>query len=269
MGGVLKILFVGDVYGKPGRRAAALLIPKLIEERGVDFCIVNGENSAGGFGITENIGKKFHAYGAQVITTGNHVWDQKEAIVYIQTGDRILRPANFPPEVKGIGCGVFPSRQGVPVGVICMQGRINMLELDCPFRLGDNLVRELQTQTPVIVVDFHAEATSEKIAYGWFMDGRVSAVLGTHTHVQTADEQVLPGGTAYITDVGMTGPHDSVIGAEKGAVLQRFLTRMPVRFEPATGDVKLCGVLIDVDESTGKARHIERLRIDLKEQAGD
>ncbi len=180
-----------------------------------------------------------------------------------------MRPANFPPEVKGIGYGIFPSRGGVAVGVICMQGRINMLELDCPFHLGDKLVAELRTKTPVIVVDFHAEATSEKIAYGWFMDGRVSAVLGTHTHVQTADEQVLPGGTAYITDVGMTGPHDSVIGAEKGAVLQRFLTRMPVRFEPATGDVKLCGVLIDVDESTGKARHIERLRIDLKEQAGD
>lgn len=261
----MKVLFVGDVYGKSGRRAAALLIPKLIEAHGVDFCIVNGENAAGGFGITENIGKKFHAYGADVITTGNHVWDQKEAIGYIFSGDRILRPANFPPEVGGLGAGVFQARNGVSVGVVCIQGRVNMLDLDCPFRTGDQIVKTLQAQTPVIFIDFHAEATSEKIAFGWFMDGRVSAVMGTHTHVQTADEQILPGGTAYMTDVGMTGPHDSVIGAQKEPVLRRFLNRMPVRFEPATEDVKLCGVLVEVDQETGKAQRIERLRIDLKE----
>lgn len=261
----MKILFVGDVYGKPGRRAAALLIPKLIETHGVDFCIVNGENSAGGFGITEKIGKKFHAYGADVITTGNHVWDQKESISYIQSGDRILRPANYPDDVGGIGAGVFESREGVPVGVVSLQGRTNMLDLDCPFRLGDKLVSDLREKTPIIVIDFHAEATSEKIAMGWFMDGKVSAVLGTHTHVQTADEQVLPQGTAYMTDAGMTGPHDSVIGAEKEAAVRRFINRMPVRFEPATGDVKLCGAVIDVDENTGKAVSIERLRLDLED----
>ena len=264
-GGCVKILFVGDVYAKAGRRAASLWIPRLMEERGVDFCIVNGENSAGGFGITEKIARKFHAYGADVITTGNHVWDQKESVTYVRAGDRILRPANYPDEAGGIGAGVFLSRGGIPVGVVNLQGRTHMLDLDCPFRLGEKLVETLRAQTPIIVIDFHAEATSEKIAMGWFMDGKVSAVLGTHTHVQTADERVLPNGTAYITDAGMTGPHDSVIGAEKDPAVQRFLDRMPVRFEPATGNVKLCGVLIDVDESTGRARNVERLRLDLEE----
>jgi 2',3'-cyclic-nucleotide 2'-phosphodiesterase len=261
----VKILFVGDVYAKPGRRAAAFFIPQIMEERGVDFCIVNGENSAGGFGITEKIGKKFHAYGADVITTGNHVWDQKESLSYIQAGDRVLRPANYPDEVGGVGAGVFESREGIAVGVVSLQGRTNMLDLDCPFRLGEKLVEKMRETTPIIVVDFHAEATSEKIAMGWFMDGKVSAVLGTHTHVQTADEHVLPQGTAYITDAGMTGPHDSVIGAEKEAAVRRFINRMPVRFEPASGDVKLCGVLMDIDETTGKAQHIERLRLNLEE----
>lgn len=261
----MKILFVGDVYAKPGRRAAALLIPQIINDRGVDFCIVNGENSAGGFGITEKIGRKFHAYGADVITTGNHVWDQKDSVSYVQSGDCILRPANYPEAVGGTGASVFESRAGISVAVISLQGRTNMLDLDCPFRLGEELVGKLREQTPIIVIDFHAEATSEKIAMGWFMDGKVTAVLGTHTHVQTADEQVLPKGTAYITDAGMTGPHDSVIGAEKEAAIGRFINRMPVRFEPASGDVKLCGVLIDVDETTGKAKHIERLRLDLED----
>ena len=261
----MKILFVGDVYGRPGRRAAAELIPRLKEKHEVDFVIVNGENSAGGFGITEKIGRKIHAYGADVITTGNHVWDQKDSMPYIMAGEKILRPANFPSDVGGIGSGVFVSASGIPVGVVCLQGRTNMLMLDCPFQIGQSIVERLQEETRVIVVDFHAEATSEKIAFGWFLDGKVSAVLGTHTHVQTADEQVLPDGTAYMTDVGMTGPHDSVIGAEKEAAVRRFINRMPVRFEPASGDIKLCGVLLDVDEATGKSRSIKRLRIDLEE----
>ena len=261
----MNILFVGDVYGKPGRRAASEQIPRLIDTRGVDFCIVNGENAAGGFGITEKIGQKFLAYGADVISMGNHVWDQRESVPYIKAGDRILRPANFPAGVGGIGSGVFPSKCGVPVGVASLQGRTNMKSLDCPFEVGRETVAALREKTPVIVVDFHAEATSEKIAFGWFMDGQVSAVIGTHTHVQTADERVLPGGSAYITDVGMTGPHDSVIGTQKEIIIQQFLDRLPVRYEPAAGDIKLCGALIDVDEETGKARRIERLRIDLEE----
>ncbi|MDA0747455.1 MAG: TIGR00282 family metallophosphoesterase [bacterium] len=261
----MKILFVGDVYGKPGRRAAADLIPRIKAEHSVDFCIVNGENAAGGFGITENIGRKFHAYGADVITTGNHVWDQKESLPYIFSGDRILRPANFPPGVGGVGSGIFQTANGIPVGVACLQGRTNMKSLDCPFRAAREIVETLKKETPVIFIDFHAEATSEKIAFGWFMDGQASAVVGTHTHVQTADECILPGGTAYLTDAGMTGPHDSVIGAEKEPAIQRFLNQMPVRFEPASGDVKLCGALIDVDEKSGKALKIERLRINWQE----
>ncbi len=264
----MKILFVGDVYGRPGRRAAAELIPRLREAHGVDFCIVNGENAAGGAGITEKIGRKIHAYGADVITTGNHVWDQKDGVAYVMAGDRVLRPANFPPEVGGVGWGVFPSESGMPVGVVCLQGRTNMKSLDCPFRTGREIVDALRQEVRVVVIDFHAEATSEKIAFGWFMDGQVSAVVGTHTHVQTADEQVLPGGTAYITDAGMTGPHDSVIGAEKEVAIQRFINQMPARFEPAIGDVKLCGALLDVDEETGKARQIDRLRVDWEEAQG-
>jgi metallophosphoesterase (TIGR00282 family) len=261
----VKILFVGDVYGKPGRRAASDLIPQIKASHDVDFCIVNGENSAGGFGITENIGRKFHAYGADVITTGNHVWDQKEAMPYIMSADRILRPANFPPGTGGRGAGIFQSENGVTVGVVCIQGRTNMRPLDCPFRLGEQIVEDLRKETSVIVVDFHAEATSEKIAFGWFLDGKVSAVLGTHTHVQTADERILPDGTAYISDVGMTGPHDSVIGAQKEPAIRRFVDQMPVRFEPASGDVKLCGILLEVDPESGKATGIERLRVDWEE----
>jgi len=257
----MKILFVGDVYGKPGRKAAADLIPQLKAEHEIDFCIVNGENAAGGFGITENIAQKIHAYGADVITTGNHVWDQKDSVPYIMAGDRILRPANFPAGVGGVGSGVFETSKGIAVGVISLQGRIHMKDLDCPFRLAETLVEELREKTPIVIIDFHAEATSEKIAFGWHMDGKASAVLGTHTHVQTADNRVLPQGTAYITDVGMTGPHDSVIGAQKEPAIRRFLTQLPVRFEPATDDVRLCGALLDVDETTGKARDISRLML--------
>jgi len=257
----LKILFVGDVYGRPGRRAAADLVPGLIDRRGIDLCVVNGENVAGGFGITENLARKIRSYGANVITLGNHVWDRKETIPFIVKSKDILRPANFPPGVGGMGFCVAASRKGLPVGVVSLQGRTHMRELDCPFRVGQQIVHELRRQTPIILVDFHAEATSEKVAFAYYVDGQVSAVIGTHTHVQTSDERVLAGGTAFITDVGMTGPHDSVIGARKAEAIQRFLTQMSVRLEVATGDVQLCAVVIDVDEDTGRARGIERLRI--------
>lgn len=263
----MKILFVGDVYGRPGRRAAAYWIPRLIEQHAVDFCLVNGENAAGGFGITEKIGQKLHNYGADAITMGDHVWDRKDSVDYIQKGDRILRAANFPKAVKGIGAAVYPARNGALVGVVSLPGRTYMkVTLECPFRTGASVAAKLRAKTPIVLVDFHAEATSEKIAFGHFIDGKVSAVLGTHTHVQTADEEILPHGTAYMTDVGMTGPHDSVIGSKKGPAIFRFINQMPVRFAPAAGDIKFCGVLLDVDECSGRTRHIERLRLNLEDK---
>lgn len=256
----MNLLFVADIMGRPGRRAAAVLIPQLRKVYGVCLCIVNGENAAGGAGITEKIAQELYACGVDVITTGNHVWDQKEAVPYIQRATRLLRPANYPPEVGGIGSGMFETAEGGLVGVINLQGRTFMGALDCPFRVAEREIEKLGTK--VTVVDFHAEATSEKMAMGWYLDGRVSAVIGTHVHVQTADERILPKGTAYITDVGMTGPHDSVIGVECEVALKRFLTQMPVKFTPAKVNVKLCGVVLEVDEETGRARRIQRLRVD-------
>ena len=251
--------------GRPGRRAAAELIPRLRERYEVGLCIANGENAAGGAGITENIGKKLHRYGIDVITSGNHVWDKREEMGYIERATHLLRPANYPPEVIGIGSGVFPAKDGTSVGVLNLQGRTFLKDIDCPFRVAKKTIAEIGTR--VIVVDFHAEATSEKQAMGWYLDGLVSAVIGTHTHVQTCDERVLPGGTAYITDVGMTGAHDSVIGMEKEGAIRHFLTQMPVRFDPAKQDVKLCGVVLEVDEESGKARGIERVKVDFAEKA--
>lgn len=259
------ILFVGDIYGKPGRRAVAEIIPRLREQRSVDFCVANGENAAGGFGITEPIAETLLRHGVDVITGGNHIWDHRQTVAYVQRGGRILRPANYPPEVGGSGATVQETESGVPVGVLNLQGRTYTGEFDCPFRVGRREVQKLRETVRVVVVDFHGEATSEKMAFGWYLDGEVSAVLGTHTHVQTSDERVLPGGTAYITDAGMTGPHDSVIGVRKELALRRFLTQMPTKFEPARGDIRLCGALIDVDETTGHARTIERLNIPLAE----
>lgn len=265
----MKILFVGDLYGKPGRRAAAALVPSLIESRQIDLCVVNGENVAGGFGITENLARKIKSYGADVITLGNHVWDRKDTIPFILRSRDVLRPANFPPGVGGTGSCVVLSRSRTPVGVLSLQGRTHMRDLDCPFRVGSQIVQELRKQTSLIVVDFHAEATSEKIAFAHYVDGQVSAVVGTHTHVQTSDERVLRGGTAFITDVGMTGPQDSVIGARKSEAIQRFLTQMSVRLEVATQDVQLCAVVIDVEDTTGMARRIERVRIPCTAAEGE
>jgi metallophosphoesterase (TIGR00282 family) len=255
----MNILFVGDIYGRPGRRAASEWIPKLFRQRAIDVCIANGENAAGGFGITEGVAQKLFAYGIDVITTGNHVWDKKEVLEYIGRASALLRPANYPPGVAGRGRLVVRGRNDVPVGVLNLQGRVHMRDIDCPFRVGQDEIEKLRQETSVILVDFHAEATSEKIAFGWYVDGKVSAVIGTHTHVQTGDERILPGGTAYITDVGMTGPYDSVIGAEKRDAIRHFLTQMPTKFTPAKQDIRFCAVLIDVDEETGKARRIERI----------
>ena len=260
----MKILFVADIYARTGRRVAAEYIPRLIREREVDFCIVNGENAAGGFGLTENIARKLHSYGADVITSGNHVWDRKEFAGYLDKSEHILRPLNYPPEVAGTGSLVRPSRQGTPVAVVNLQGRTHMPSIDCPFRLGRTAVERLKRETPVVFVDFHAEATAEKIAMGWHLDGLASAVIGTHTHVQTADERILPRGTAYLTDAGMTGPHDSVIGVRPPIAIQRFLTQVHVKFKPAEGNPKLCGALIDIDPSSGRASSLERLQIDAQ-----
>jgi len=258
----LRILFVADIYARGGRRAASMHIPAVIRERQVDLCVANGENAAGGFGLTENIARKLHSYGADVITSGNHIWDRREFLSYLQRSDRILRPYNYPVEAAGTGSTIVPSRQGVPVGVLNLQGRTSMPSIDCPFHAGRAEVERLRRRTPIVIVDFHAEATAEKIALGWHLDGLATAVIGTHTHVQTADERILPQGTAFITDAGMTGPHDSVIGVRPEIAIQRFLTQVPVRFKPSEENVKFCGVLIEVDPDAGKALAIERLQLD-------
>jgi metallophosphoesterase (TIGR00282 family) len=258
----MNILFIADIVGRPGRRAIAELVPDLIEQHQVQMCIANGENAAAGFGLTEPVVRELHQSGVDVITSGNHLWDRKEIIPVLEEDPYLIRPANYPPQVPGNGAVVFQTASGPSVGVLNLQGRVFIQEMDCPFRVADRELRGLKEQTDIIVVDMHAEATSEKVAMGWYLDGRVSAVVGTHTHVQTSDEQVLPEGTAYITDAGMTGPHDSIIGVKKEAVLKRFLTQLPTRFETAASDVKLCGVLINVDEITGRATEISRVRVD-------
>ncbi len=257
----MKILFIGDVVGKPGRRAVATLVPKLRQERGIDFVIANGENSAHGAGLTGSTVDALLSSGVEVITSGDHVWDQKEIYEVIQHEARLLRPLNFPPSAPGRGSTVVECDGRPAVGVINLIGRVFLANNDCPFRAAEAEVARMRKQTKVIIVDLHAEATSEKIAMGRFLDGKVSAVVGTHTHVATADEQVLPKGTAYISDVGMCGPHDSVLGRDVEAVLKRFLTQMPQKMEVAEDDVALCGVIIDVDETSGRARSIERIRI--------
>ena len=258
----MNILMVGDVYGEPGRAAIAKLIPKLRQEHAIDFCVVNVENAAGGFGVTPPIARGILDAGVDVMTSGNHIWDKKEIVEYIVKENLLLRPANFPAGTPGVGhvtlkCG--PHK----VAVVNLMGRVFMLAIDCPFRKADELIPDLRKETPIILVDMHAEATSESQAMGWHLDGRVSAVVGTHRHVQTADERVLPQGTAYITDLGMTGPTDSVIGVDKDLALQRFLSQMPNRFEPAKGPVALHGVVIRIDPDTGRGLSIERLRVPL------
>jgi len=263
----MRILFIGDVVGKPGRRAVATLVPRLREERNIDFVIANGENSAHGAGLTASTVDALLTSGVEIITSGDHVWDQKEIYEIINHEPRLLRPLNFPLSAPGKGSTVV-QRDGLPsVGVINLIGRVFMPNTDCPFRAAEAEVARMRQQTNIIIVDLHAEATSEKIAMGRFLDGKVSAVIGTHTHVATADEQILPKGTAYISDAGMCGPHDSVLGRDVAAVLQRFLTQMPQKMEVAEGNVILCGVIVEVDENSGRASSIERIRIPCDKSA--
>jgi metallophosphoesterase (TIGR00282 family) len=255
----MKVLFIGDIVGKPGRELVRKGLSGLVEHYGVDLVIANAENSAAGFGVTRDIGDALRGYGVDVMTSGNHIWDKKEAIEYIATEPRLLRPANYPAGVPGRGSCVAQTGDGRAVGVINAMGRVFMLNIDDPFAVVLREIEAIRHRTRVIIVDFHAEATSEKMAMGWHLDGKVTLVVGTHTHVQTADERILPGGTAYLTDAGMTGPHDSIIGMEREPALARFLTAMPSRFEPATGNPRLNGVIVDADEKTGRAIGVTRI----------
>lgn len=261
----MRILFVGDIFGKPGREIARRAIPALVEQQAIDFVIANVENSAAGFGVTGDIAEAILSYGVDVMTSGNHVWDKKEVLEYLPRQPRLLRPANFPAGVPGRGSYVGRTRSGDPIGVLNLMGRVFMAPLDDPFALAVREIENLRARARVIFVDFHAEATSEKIAMGWHLDGRVTAVSGTHTHVQTADERILPKGTAYITDAGMTGPHDSIIGVSIDAALGRFLNAMPAKFESASGGARLNAIIVTADPATGKATGIERLNLSATE----
>jgi hypothetical protein len=253
----MNILFIGDIFASPGRRIVADHLQDIVETNAIELAIANAENAAGGFGITPSIAEELFALGLDVLTSGNHVWDKREVYDYFERQPRLLRPANYP-DAPGRGVIVVRARNGVDCAVLNLQGRTYMPATDCPFRKADHLLEELDPAVKVRFVDFHAEVTSEKMAMGWYLDGRVSAVVGTHTHVPTADSRILPGGTAYQTDCGMTGPYHSVIGVETGIILQRFLTSLPVRMEAARQSPELHAVIVDVDEATGRARAIRR-----------
>lgn len=256
----MKILFIGDIVGRSGRTALKALLPNIRERFRIDFVIANGENAAAGFGITRSVATEMFSAGVDIITTGNHVWDKKEAVEYLMEEQRVLRPLNYPPGVPGTGTALAEVKS-TKIAVLNVSGRVFMANYDCPFRRTAEEVEALKGKADVIIVDFHAEATSEKIAFGRYLDGKVSAVVGTHTHVQTADEQVLSGGTAYITDVGMTGPVDSIIGVDVDQIIGRFLTLMPTRFNVAEGEAIFAAVIVEVDEKTGRASSIQRLQL--------
>ncbi len=256
----MKILFIGDIVGAPGREAVKQLLPGLVREYGLGFVIANAENAAGGSGITAKVADELFAAGVDVLTSGDHIWKKSEIFEIMNTDRKILRPANYPPGAPGKGFAVFSSKEGVRVGVLNLLGRVFLEPLECPFKTALAACEALKKEARIIIVDMHAEATSEKIAMGWFLDGKVSAVLGTHTHIQTADEKVLPKGTAYLTDVGMAGPYDSVIGRNKESVLSRFLSALPTKFEVAEGDIQLHGAVVDIDDTTGAARSIVRVQ---------
>ena len=253
----MNILFIGDIFASPGRRIIADHLQDIVETNRIDLTIANAENAAGGFGLTPSIAEELFGLGLDVLTSGNHVWDKREVYDYLGRQPRLLRPANYP-EAPGHGAIVWRARNGVDCAVINLQGRTYMPSTDCPFRKADQILGALDPAIKVKFVDFHAEATSEKIALGWYLDGRVSAVIGTHTHVPTADTRILPGGAAYQTDCGMTGPYHSVIGVQTDIIVQRFLTGLPVRMEAARQNPELHAVILDVDEATGKARAIRR-----------
>ena len=255
------ILFIGDIVGRPGRELVRRSVPALVAHHGIDLVIANVENAAAGFGVTPDLCDDFVSYGIQVMTGGNHTFDKKEILPYFAEQPRLLRPANMPAGTPGRGTYVAKAANGVPVAVINAMGRVFMTAIDDPFRVIPAEIAAVRDQARLVFVDFHAEATSEKVAMGWHLDGKATVVVGTHTHVQTADERILPNGTAYITDVGMTGPHDSVIGVERSAIIQRFLTGLPARFETATENPRLSGVLVTADERTGRAQSIARLSL--------
>jgi metallophosphoesterase (TIGR00282 family) len=253
-----KVLIIGDIVGEPGRKALFLSLSQLVQDEDVEFVIANAENAAGGFGITGNIAGKLYSYGVDCITTGNHVWRNREVFKVIDGDSRLLRPLNYPSGAPGRGWTMV-EKGGIKLAVLNLMGRVYMEPLDCPFRIVRREISGIKKDTNHIVVDFHAEATSEKIAMGWWLDGQVSAVVGTHTHVQTADERILPGGTAYITDIGMTGPFDSIIGVRKERALQKFTTRIPSKFIVAENDVRVSAVVVTIEKETGKARQIRRV----------
>jgi metallophosphoesterase (TIGR00282 family) len=260
----LRILHIADIMGEPGRKAVTRLVPQIVRDREVGLVLGNAENAAGGFGLTKRVAEDLYGAGVHVLTGGNHMWDRREILDFIDEDNRILRPANYPGGVPGRGSGVYTSAGNHRVGVLNLLGRVFIKEVECPFKAADREIAHLKEETPIIIVDLHAEATSEKMAMGWHLDGRVTAVLGTHTHVQTADERVLPNGTAFICDVGMTGPFDSIIGIQKELALRRFLTQLPVRFSVAKNDVFLNAVIVDADTETGRATSIERLQMPLR-----
>jgi len=257
----MRILFIGDVFGQPGRRIVKELLPALVGEYGPDLVLANAENAAAGFGITPPLVEELLDMGIAVLTSGNHIWDKKEIYAYLNehTDGRLLRPANYPHNVPGHGLYLGKTRSGFGYAVLNLQGRVFMSPIDCPFRTADEQLTKIPAEVKLRIVDMHAEATSEKVSMGWYLDGRVTAVVGTHTHIPTADETILPHGTAYITDLGMTGPYDSVIGIDKKLVIQKFLSQLPVRFEVAKGDVRLHAVLIEADPLTGRALSIQRI----------
>jgi len=258
----VKLLFIGDIIGKPGRQAVSRELHRLVDRYMVDLVIANGENAAGGFGITEETANDLYKCGIDVLTSGNHIWDKKESVAFVNREEKLLRPANYPEGAPGRGSGLFTTAGGSKVAVLNLEGRVFMNNLDCPFRTADREIARLQSETPIILVDFHAEATSEKTSLGWYLDGRVSAMIGTHTHIQTADERILPGGTAYLTDAGMTGSIDSVIGVRKEEAITKFLSQLPKKFEVAKNNLRLNAVVISVDEESGKAVSVERINID-------
>ena len=261
MNQVMRILFIGDIFGQPGRRIVKELLPALVGKYTPDLVLANGENAAAGFGITPPLVEELLDMGIAVLTSGNHIWDKKEIYAYLNehSDGRLLRPANYPGSAPGHGLYLGKTQSGFGYAVLNLQGRIFMNPIDCPFRAADEQLAKIPAEVKVRIVDMHAEATSEKVSMGWYLDGRVTAVLGTHTHITTADETILPGGAAYITDLGMTGPYDSVIGIDKQPVIQKFLNQLPVRFEVAKGDVRLHAVLIEADPLTGRALAIQRI----------
>ena len=257
----MRILMIGDIVGRPGRKIVEDLLPRFVDESRIDFCVANVENASGGSGVTPKIADRLFEVKVDAMTTGDHVYKKREIFGYLRSSGRIVRPANYPSASHGKGAVVVEANNGVKIGVLSLQGRVFMPPIDCPFQAAEKEVAELRKKAQIVLVDFHAEATSEKIAMGWHLDGKASAVVGTHTHIQTADNVVLPKGTAYITDLGMTGPYNSVIGRATDKVLYKFLTNMPTRYDVGEGMEKLCGVILTIDPETGRARDIERVML--------